>query len=147
MSASDLVIDRLGQLAERSPDAPLFPGRRDGGWPAISCARAWATSGAVASWLIAQGFGPEGKQVTVPAGDSPERALLLLGALRAGAVVIRGANQFVFAALARCSIDAAVAERRLHIDGATPARRQGDVCQCHGDLADFADAVALPWDD
>jgi non-ribosomal peptide synthetase component F len=137
--AGGLLIDQLGEAAERTPDALLLP--------ALSAARAWATSGAIASWLIAQAFGPDGKQIPVPAGASPERALMLFGALRAGAVVVPGPNPFVFRALARCSIDAAVAERRLHIDATTPARRHGGLCQRHGDLADLADAVALPWDD
>jgi feruloyl-CoA synthase len=77
----------------------------------------------------------------VPAGDSPERAVLLLGALRAGALVVEGPSAVEFAVLANCSIDAAVAERRLHIDAETPARRSGDVCLRHGDLASIAQAV------
>jgi hypothetical protein len=44
--------------------------------------------------------------------------------------------------LANCSIDAAVAERRLHIDAETPARRRGDVCFRHGDFATIAQAVS-----
>ena len=95
----------------------------------------------MASWLIAQGFGPGARSLTVPAGDTPERAVLLLGALRAGALVVEGESTVVFAVLANCSIDAAVAERRLHIDAETPARRRGDICLRHGDLVTIAQAV------
>ncbi len=154
----ELVIDRLGRLAESEPQAPLFPARNGDGWPSLTNSEAWALSGAVASWLIAQGFGPGGRSLAVVAGDSPQRAILLLGALRAGALVAdRGAaltfasaggplatlEGIALAALTRCPVDAAVAERRLHIDAATPARRQGDLVERHGDLADIARAVAL----
>jgi feruloyl-CoA synthase len=46
------------------------------------------------------------------------------------------------AALARCSIDAAVAERRLHIGADTPARIIGGVCRRHGDFVTIAEAVS-----
>jgi feruloyl-CoA synthase len=136
-----LVIDQLARSAERAPQAPLLPDRSDEGWAQLTNARAWAQSGAVASWLIAQGFGPGARSLTVPAGDSPERAVLLLGALRAGALVVEGPSAVEFAVLANCSIDAAVAERRLHINAETPARRRGDVCLRHGDFATIAQAV------
>ena len=154
----ELVIDRLGRAAASEPHARLFPARNGDGWPNLTNSEAWARSGAVASWLIAQGFGPGGRCLAVRAGDSPERAILLLGALRAGALVAdRGAaltfasadgplvtpEGIALAALARCSVDAAVAERRRHIDAATPARRQGDRVECHGDLADIVQAVTL----
>jgi feruloyl-CoA synthase len=169
---TDLVIDQLARQAEQAPDAPLFPGRSGDGWPLLTNAEAWARSGAVASWLIAQGFGPLGKDgrgrsLAVQAADSPQRAVLLLGALRAGAPVVGAplvgaplvgegaALTFVadkgrlvaesgidLAALTHCSIDAAVAERRLHIDAATPARLSGESCRRHGDLSTIAQAVA-----
>ena len=140
MSAT-LVIDQLAQAAEHAPQAPLLPERSGEAWRRLTNARAWAQSGAVASWLIAQGFGPGGRSLTVPAGDTPERAVLLLGALRAGALVVPGPGIVEFAVLAHCSIDAAVAERRLHIDAETPARRHGDSCLRHGDLATIAQAI------
>ena len=136
-----LVIDQLARSAERAPQVPLLPDRSGEGWTQLTNARAWAQSGAVASWLIAQGYGPGARLLTVPAGDSPERAVLLLGALRAGALVVEGPSAVEFAVLANCSIDAAVAERRLHIDAETPARRRGDVCLRHGDFATIAHAV------
>ena len=137
-----LVIDQLARSAERAPQAPLLPDRSGEGWAQLTNARAWAQSGAVASWLIAQGFGPGARSLTVPAGDSPERAVLLLGALRAGALVVPGPSAIEFAVLVHCSIDAAVAERRLHIDAKTPARRRHDSLLRHGDFATIAAAVA-----
>ncbi len=149
---ADLLIDRLAQDAERDPRAALLPGL------ALSRAEAWAQSGGVASWLIAQGFGPGALTLAVPAAGDAERAVLLLGALRAGALVVEapGDAALVFsveagvlitgdsvtlAALARSSIDASVAERRLHIHSDTPARIVRGACRRHGDLATIAEAV------
>ena len=138
---AELVIDQLARSAGRAPHAPLLPARSGEAWRSMTNARAWAQSGAVASWLIAQGFGPGGRSLTVPKDETPERAVLLLGALRAGALVIEGPSAVEFAVLAHCSIDAAVAERRLHIDAETPARRSGERCLRHGDIATIAQAI------
>jgi acyl-CoA synthetase (AMP-forming)/AMP-acid ligase II len=137
----ELVIDRLARSAERAPHAPLLPERSGEAWRGLTNARAWAQSGSVASWLIAQGYGPGGRSLTVPKDETPERAVLLLGALRAGALVVEGPGAVEFAVLAHCSIDAAVAERRLHIDAETPARRSGERCLRHGDIATIAQAI------
>jgi acyl-CoA synthetase (AMP-forming)/AMP-acid ligase II len=138
---AELVIDQLARAAEQAPHAPLLPERSERRWRRLTNAEAWAQSGAVASWLIAQGYGPGGRSLAVPADDTPERAVLLLGALRAGALVVEGPSALEFAVLVHCSIDAAVAERRVHIDARTPARRRGDVCLCHGDFTTIALAV------
>lgn len=153
---SALVIDQLAQMAERAPQAALFPERSGEGWRHLTAAEAWAQSGAVASWLIAQGFGPGAKSLSVQAADSPQRAVLLLGALRAGAAVVDAGAALTFAehkgrlvasngidlaALVQCSIDAAVAERRLHIDADTKARRVGVAWRRHGDFVTIAEAV------
>ena len=148
-----LVIDRLARDAERAPHALLQPRF------ALTNAEAWAQSGAVASWLIAQGFGPGARSLAVSGPDSAERVVLLLGALRAGALVVEGAGEaaltfavqdgrlvtshgIALAALAQSSIDAAVAERRLHISADTPARLIRGTCRRHGDFATIAEAVA-----
>ena len=136
-----LVIDQVMRLNEEAPDAPLLAGRGGGEWTALTNAQAWRLSGAIASWLIAQGYGPGGKVLEVPAGDSPQRVALLLGALRAGALVVDGPGEAGYGRLAATSIDASVAERRLHIDEATPARRRGDTCRCHGDFKSIEEAV------
>ena len=139
---AELAIDQLARSAEHAPQAPLLPDRSGEAWQRLTNARAWTQSGSVASWLIAQGFGPDGRCLAVPAGDTPQRAVLLLGALRAGALVVPGPSAVEFAVLARCSIDAAVAERRLHIDAETPARRRHGSFLRHGDFATIAAAVA-----
>jgi acyl-CoA synthetase (AMP-forming)/AMP-acid ligase II len=139
--SAELVIDQLARSAERVPHAPLLPDRSGEAWRRLTNACAWAQSGAVASWLIAQGYGPGGRSLTVPKGETAERAVLLLGALRAGALVMEGPSTVEFAVLAHCSIDAAVAERRLHIDAETPARRSGSSLRHHGDFATIAEAV------
>ncbi len=149
----DLAIDQLAREAERAPQAPLLPQFT------LTNAEAWAQSGSIASWLIAQGFGPSGLTLAVSARASPERTVLLLGALRAGALVVQTAGEtalafavqggrlvtsdgIALAALARGSIDAAVAERRLHIGADTPARIIQGICRRQGDFATIAEAVA-----
>jgi feruloyl-CoA synthase len=149
----ELPIDRMARDAERAPAGPVLP--RFG----LVNAEAWAISGGVASWLIAQDFGPGARSLAVSAADSLERAVLLLGALRAGALVVEEAaaadlaftmNEgrlispagIAFAALARCPVDAAVAERRRHIRADTPARIIGGLCRRHGDFATIAEAIS-----
>ena len=172
-----LVIDLLARAAERRPYVTFLAERRGPGsgperaWQHLTYAEAWARTGAIASWLIAQGFGPDGKPVAILSDNSLENALLVFGALRAGAVVapispnyslsgdfarldhvlsvvdpglvfaqestryaaaldrtrarlvtVDGKRGLAFGALAGCSIDASVAERRLHITADTPAK-------------------------
>lgn len=164
----------------------------------VQPAEAWARTGSIASWLIAQGFGPQSAPVAILSGDSPARSLFFFGCLRAGArvaslssdlslsdidrvfvsvaptlvfaedsrtdsavldlaqsrgariVTVDGKRGLALAALASCSIDAAVAERRLHITADTPAeiRFTGPAGgpegspSTHGNLAEFADPPA-----
>ena len=171
-----LVIDLLARAAERRPDVTFLAQRRgtDRAWQRLTYAEAWAKAGAIASWLIAQGFGPDGRPIAIVSDNSLENALFLFGALRAGALVaplspnmslsgdfarldhalsvvepalvfaqdskafgraldraeargakpitVDGQRGLAFAALAHCSVDAAVAERRLHITADTPAK-------------------------
>ena len=149
----DLLIDRIARDAERAPLMPLLPR-----FP-LTNAEAWAQCGSVASWLIAQGFGPGALSIAVSAVDNAERTILLLGALRAGALVVEAAGEaalafgieygrlvtpggIAFAALARGPVDAAVAERRLHIRADTPARMIGGICRRHADFVTIAQAVS-----
>ena len=142
MTASgELVIDRLANAAHERPHEPLLPARAGADWRALTNARAWALSGSVASWLIAQGYGPGGKTLSLPAGGGAQRVVLLLGALRAGALVVEGRGELSYRALANCPVDAAVAERRLHIDAGTLARMVGGVCRHHGDFTSIDEAV------
>ena len=84
-----LVIDQLRQAAERRADVTFLAERRgsDRAWRHLSYAEAWARTGAVASWLIAEGYGPGSRSVAILSDNSLENALFLFGALRAGALV------------------------------------------------------------
>ena len=84
-----LMIDLLGRAAERRPDVTWLAERRGPGraWQRLTYAEAWARTGAVASWLIAQGYGPSSKPLAILSDNSLENALFLFGALRAGALV------------------------------------------------------------
>jgi feruloyl-CoA synthase len=213
-----LVIDLLQRAAERRPAVTFLAERRgpDRAWQRLTYAEAWARTGAVASWLIAQGFGPSGvkgggKPIAILSDNSLENALLVLGALRAGALVapispnyslsgdftrldhalsvvepglvfaqdslpfeaalaraekkgarivtVDGKHGLPFGALASSSIDASVAERRLHITADTPAKilfTSGSsglpkgVLNSHGNLAAAAEmnrSLGEPLDD
>jgi feruloyl-CoA synthase len=173
------IVDWLQRAAESEPRSPFL---------GLNYAAAWAKSGAVASWLIAQGHGPGKPPLAILSGGSTESALFAFGGLRAGVLVasgdfsrpdhalsivrpalvfakssqacakfldraqalgagivtVDGQRGLPFGALARRSIDAAVAERRLHITSDTPARmliaadpagRLRGLVNTHGNLA------------
>ena len=84
-----LVIDWLQRAAERRPRVTFLAERRgpDRAWRRLSYAEAWAQTGAVASWLIAQGYGPGSGPAAILSDNSLENALFLFGALRAGLLV------------------------------------------------------------
>ena len=54
-----LIIDRLYEAAERRPDVVFLAERRGPArqWQRLTYAEAWAKTGAIASWLIAEGYG------------------------------------------------------------------------------------------
>src|SRR5829696_2058709 len=84
-----LVIDLLQRAAERRPAVTFLAERRgpDRAWQRLTYAEAWARTGAIASWLIAEGFGPLSAPVAILSDNSLENALFLFGALRAGVLV------------------------------------------------------------
>ena len=208
-----LVIDRLQAAALRRPDVTFLAERRgpDRAWRRLTYSAAWALTGAVASWLIAQDFGPDSPPVAILSDNSLENAVFLFGALRAGVLVapispnyalagdfarldhalsvvqpglvfaqdsaaygaaldraqargarivtVDGRRGLAFGALASSSVDAAVAERRLHIDADTPAKilftsgstgLSKGVLNTHGNLAAGAEMIRMvgePLDD
>lgn len=205
-----LMIDWLQRAAERRPHVPFLAERRgpDRVWQRLSYAEAWAKTGAVASWLIAQGYGPASPPAAILSDNSLENALFLFGAMRAGLLVapispnyslagdftrldhalglvepalvfaqdsaaygkaldrtdarivtVDGQRGLPFGALASASVDAAVAERRMHITADTPAKilfTSGStglakgVLNTHGNLAAAAEMIRMvgePLDD
>jgi len=81
-----LIIDRLQEAAERRPNVTFLAQRRglERQWQRLTYAEAWARTGAIASWLIAQGYGPQSPPAAVLSANSLEQALFLFGAQRAG---------------------------------------------------------------
>jgi feruloyl-CoA synthase len=84
-----LMIDWLQRAAERRPNVTFLAQRRgpERAWRHLSYAEAWAKTGAVASWLIAQGYGPDSPPAAILSDNSLENALFLFGAMRAGLLV------------------------------------------------------------
>jgi feruloyl-CoA synthase len=91
------LIDHLEQAAQRRPTT-TFLAERDGSkqWRKLSYQAAWRDSGAIATWLIRHGFGPGHPAVMILSENSLEHALLTLGSLRAGAVVVPVSPTFSF---------------------------------------------------
>lgn len=83
------LIDVFEHSVRRRP-ATTFLAQRDpaGKWRRLTYAMAWRDSGAIASWLIRHGFGPEGPPIMILSENSIEHALVTLAALRAGAVIV-----------------------------------------------------------
>jgi feruloyl-CoA synthase len=81
-----LMIDWLQRAAERRPHVTFLAERRgpDRKWQRLTYAEAWAKTGAVASWLIAQGYGPDSPPAAILSDNSLENALFVFGAMRAG---------------------------------------------------------------
>jgi feruloyl-CoA synthase len=202
-----LMIDWLQRAAERRPQVTFLAQRRrpDRTWQRLTYAEAWAKTGAIASWLIAQGYGPDSAPAAILSDNSLENALFLFGALRAGLLVapispnyslagdfarldhalnlvqpalvfaqdsvaygkaldrtdarlITVEGQYTtgrglpFGALTAASIDAAVAERRLHITADTPAKilftsgstgTAKGVLNTHGNLAAAVEMIRM----
>ena len=205
-----LMIDWLQRAAARRPHVTFLAERRrpDRAWQRLTYAEAWAKTGAVASWLIAQGYGPDSGPAAILSDNSLENALFLFGAMRAGLLVapispsyslagdfsrldqalglvqptlvfaqdsvgygkaldrtsariitVDGKRGLPFGALAASSIDAAVAERRMHITADTPAKilftsgstgTAKGVLNTHGNLAAAIEMIRMvgePLDD
>jgi feruloyl-CoA synthase len=83
------LIDYLARAAELRPNT-TFLAERDGAkqWRRLTYAAAMRDTAAVATWLIAKGFGPDSRPVMILSENSIEHALLMLGAMRAGVAVV-----------------------------------------------------------
>jgi len=76
-------------LAERGPAHE---------WQRLTYADAWRKTGAIATWFIRNGFGPDKPGVMILSENSVEHALLTYGALRAGVPVIPVSPTYSFGA-------------------------------------------------
>jgi feruloyl-CoA synthase len=83
------LIDYLARAAQLRPTT-TFLAERDSSqqWRRLTYAAAWRDTAAVATWLIRHGFGPGSAPIMILSENSIEHALLLLGALRAGAAAV-----------------------------------------------------------
>lgn len=83
------LIDYLARATQLRATT-TFLAERDatGQWRRLTYSAASRDSAAVASWLIRNGFGPDGAPVMILSENSIEHALLMLGAMRAGATVV-----------------------------------------------------------
>ena len=83
------LIDYLARAAELRPNT-TFLAERDGAkqWRRLTYAAAARDTAAVATWLIAKGFGPDSRPVMILSENSIAHALLMLGAMRAGVAVV-----------------------------------------------------------
>ena len=83
------LIDYLARAAEIRPTT-TFLAERDASkqWRRLTYAAAARDTAAVATWLIRKGFGPDSAPVMILSENSIEHALLMLGAMRAGAAVV-----------------------------------------------------------
>jgi feruloyl-CoA synthase len=85
----DLLVDYLELSAARRPETVFLAERTASGqWRRLTYREALRDSGAIATWLIKHGFGPDGPAVMILSENSIEHGLLTLGALRAGALVV-----------------------------------------------------------
>ena len=92
------LIDYLDRSTQVRPDSTFLAEREGAGWRRETYAQAWRDTGAIATWLIRHGYGPGGPAVMILSENSIEHALLMLGALRAGATVVPVSPTYSFGA-------------------------------------------------
>jgi feruloyl-CoA synthase len=91
------LIEHLEHAKSIRPDTVFLAERGSAReWIKLTYADAWRQTGAVATWLIRNGFGPGRPGVMILSENSIEHALLTFGALRAGAPVIPVSPTFSF---------------------------------------------------
>ena len=83
------LVDYLDRAVQIRPDN-TFLAERDGSgqWRRLTYSAADRDTAAIATWLIRQGFGPDGAPIMILSENSIHHALLMLGGLRAGAAVV-----------------------------------------------------------
>ncbi len=83
------LVDYLDRAVQIRPDN-TFLAERDGSgqWRRLTYSAADRDTAAIATWLMRQGFGPGSAAIMILSENSIHHALLMLGALRAGAAVV-----------------------------------------------------------
>ncbi len=88
------LIEYLERAKTRRPDTTFLAERTrnadgtQGPWRRLTYRDAWQQTGAIATWFIRKGLGPDRPGVMILSENSIEHALLTYGALRAGVPVI-----------------------------------------------------------
>src|SRR5690348_7579795 len=77
------LIEYFQRAVELRPATSCLAQRDSNGeWRRLIYTDAWKRTTAIATWLIREGFGPNGQPVMILSENSIEHALLTLGALR-----------------------------------------------------------------
>jgi feruloyl-CoA synthase len=94
------LIEYLARALELRPDNTFLAERENGNgpWKRVTYRQAWRDTGAIATWLIRNGFGPGKPPIMILSENHLEHALLTLGALRAGAAVVPVSPTYSFGA-------------------------------------------------
>jgi feruloyl-CoA synthase len=88
-TSDELLIDYIERGSAIRPDQTFLAERgQDRQWRRLTYRQALRDTAAVATWLIRQGFGPDSAPVMILSENGIEHALLLFGAMRAGATVV-----------------------------------------------------------
>jgi feruloyl-CoA synthase len=87
-SGPPTLIEYLERAVQLRPNGLFLAEREGNDWRRVTYTQAWRDTGAIATWLIEHGFGPNKPPVMILSENSIEHALLTLGALRAGAAAV-----------------------------------------------------------
>jgi feruloyl-CoA synthase len=91
------LIEHLERAKNIRPETTFLAERTaNREWRRVTYAQAWQQTGAIATWLIRNGFGPERPGVMILSENTIEHALLTFGALRAGTPVIPVSPTYCF---------------------------------------------------
>jgi feruloyl-CoA synthase len=83
------LVDYLDRAVQIRPDTTFLAERdANGQWRRLTYSAAAHDTAAIATWLMRQGYGPGSAPIMILSENSIHHALLMLGALRAGAAIV-----------------------------------------------------------